>query len=74
MRILKVIRTFEINNFHGVPETPVSLESSRRLTEERDTRMAIPKPNASHNRNFAAAEVLGYFNIEEKGDDFFTLE
>ena len=74
MRILRVIRTFEINNFHGVPETPVSLESSRGLIEERETRRAIPKPDASHSRNFAEAKVLGYFNIEEKGDDFFTLE
>jgi len=74
MRILKVIRKFEINNFQGVPETPVSRhEISRKLTEERFSR--TPMSNASHRFNLNdSVEVFGYVDIEKEGKDFFTLE
>jgi len=73
MRILKVIRKFEINNFQGVPETPVARhESSRRFTEERYSRM--PMSHVPHRFDLEdSVEIFGYVDIEKEGKDFFTL-
>ncbi|MCL1891744.1 MAG: hypothetical protein FWF97_00390 [Alphaproteobacteria bacterium] len=77
-RILNVTRTFEMNNpgagRHGGPdpEYPLNQIHCTDYADEfpYDHRGRSSTANAA---SFDKAEILGYFNIEAKGDDFFTL-